>query len=81
MSTIEQNQHKSKDEILELIRRCQIDASEEAQTRLVEHYEQLVRSLAMKFSGRFENEDLFQASLLGIDLRFQIYLKTKIYSK
>ncbi len=66
MSTIEQNQHKSKDEILELIRRCQIDASEEAQTRLVEHYEQLVRSLAMKFSGRFENEDLFQVGMLGL---------------
>jgi len=68
MSMKETNLHRSKDEILELIRLCQQETSEseKAQTQLVIHYEALVRSLAKKFSGRFDNEDLVQVGMLGL---------------
>ncbi|SFQ30772.1 RNA polymerase sigma factor SigB [Salibacterium halotolerans] len=73
MSTESQKQmHKSSSEqdnekVYEWIRQFQEDPTEEIQTRLVEHFEQLVQSLARKFSrGQDHDDDLYQVGMIGL---------------
>ena len=59
--------HPSKAEILEWIALFQQTEDDEAQTRLVLHYQYLVESIARKYSnGRVNYDDLVQVGMLGL---------------
>jgi RNA polymerase sigma-B factor len=58
---------RSKEEIYELILEFQETGSEAAQTILVEHYSNLVGSIARKYSkGRNLHEDIMQVGIIGL---------------
>jgi RNA polymerase sigma-B factor len=55
------------EQVLELIRTFQRDGDAEAQARLVEHYRELVETLAFKFArGSEPYEDLVQVGMIGL---------------
>jgi len=55
-----------------LIRKFQSDGDQEAQTRLVEHYQELVETLAYKFArGSEPYEDLVQVGMIGLIASFR----------
>ncbi len=55
------------EQVLEWIRRYQENEDDEAQTRLVMHYERLVQSIARKYSkGKSYHEDIAQVGMLGL---------------
>lgn len=57
----------SRDEINRLITEYQETGSDEAQTRLVYHYEKLIESLAYRYSkGQSHHEDLVQVGMIGL---------------
>ncbi|SEN39021.1 RNA polymerase sigma factor SigB [Lihuaxuella thermophila] len=57
----------SDEEVLELIRRFQENGDEEAQAQLVNHYKDLVETLAYKFArGSEPYEDLIQVGMIGL---------------
>lgn len=57
----------SRDEINRLITEYQETGSDEAQTRLVYHYEKLIESLAYRYSkGKSHHEDLVQVGMIGL---------------
>ena len=76
----------SRDEINRLITEYQKTGSDEAQTRLVYHYEKLIESLAYRYSkGQSHHEDLVQVGMIGLlgairrfdlsfDRKFEAYL-------
>ncbi|WP_078551285.1 RNA polymerase sigma factor SigB [Bacillus alkalicellulosilyticus] len=67
MSTKPQQQHKSDDEIFEWILEYQTNKNEEVQTKLVTHYDALVRSLSKKFAkGKDHEDDLYQVGMVGL---------------
>lgn len=58
---------RTKEEIYRLIREFQENESEEAQTILVEHYTNLIGSIARKYSkGRNLHEDIMQVGMIGL---------------
>ena len=57
----------SAEDINFLIKSYQQDKDDAAQTRLVEHYQKLVESLAYRYSkGQSHHEDLFQVGMVGL---------------
>lgn len=62
------HQHnQNKNEVYEWIRLFQKQNDEEAQLQLVNHYDNLVRSLARRFSkGRYYDEDIYQVGIIGL---------------
>ncbi|MER1958071.1 MAG: RNA polymerase sigma factor SigB [Solibacillus sp.] len=59
--------NSSKEEVLDWIADYQGHASEEAQTNLVIHYQQLVESIARKYShGKSYYDDIVQVGMLGL---------------
>ncbi|SDH80875.1 RNA polymerase, sigma 37 subunit, RpsB/SigB [Alteribacillus persepolensis] len=59
--------NKEEHEVYEWIKQYQQDPSEEIQTKLVQHYEPLVQSLARKFSrGQDHDDDLYQVGMIGL---------------
>lgn len=55
------------DDLLTWIAEYQKNPTDEIQTRLVSHYERLVRSISKKFATREEHqEDLFQVGMVGL---------------
>ena len=59
--------NSSKEEVLNWIADYQEHASEEAQTNLVIHYQQLVESIARKYShGKSYYDDIVQVGMLGL---------------
>jgi RNA polymerase sigma-B factor len=67
MSTRPQKHKLTDDEALELIRRYREEADDEIQNRLVEHYTDLVETLASKFArGAEPYEDLVQVGMIGL---------------
>lgn len=55
------------EQVLEWIKRYQETEDDEAQTRLVMHYERLVQSIARKYSkGKSYHEDIAQVGMLGL---------------
>ena len=55
------------DDINALIRSHQEEGDQEAQTRLVEHYQKLIESLAYRYSkGKSHHEDLVQVGMVGL---------------
>ena len=59
--------HSSKEEVLKWIAEYQDNGSEEAQTNLVLHYQQLVESIARKYShGKSYYDDIVQVGMLGL---------------
>jgi RNA polymerase sigma-B factor len=67
MTKPSQTVKRSKEEIYELIRDFQENESAEAQTTLVEHYTNLVGSIARKYSkGRNLHEDIMQVGMIGL---------------
>ncbi|WP_240377441.1 RNA polymerase sigma factor SigB [Bacillus piscicola] len=55
------------DSVYQWIYQFQEDPSEEIQTKLVQHYDSLVQSLARKFSrGQDHDEDLYQVGMIGL---------------
>jgi len=60
------------EQVLDLIRKFQSDGDQEAQTRLVEHYQELVETLAYKFArGSEPYEDLVQVGMIGLIASFR----------
>ncbi|ALA52014.1 RNA polymerase sigma factor SigB [Shouchella clausii] len=67
MSTESLPYSQNKDDIYLWIEQYQKTGSEEAQIKLVNHFEALVRSLSRKFSkGREYDEDLYQVGMVGL---------------
>ncbi|MCE7794153.1 RNA polymerase sigma factor SigB [Salipaludibacillus sp. CUR1] len=61
------SKEKNKEEILKWIEEFQRTGDDELQTRLVKEYENLVHSLARKFSrGQRHDEDLIQVGMIGL---------------
>ncbi|MCM3758798.1 RNA polymerase sigma factor SigB [Sporosarcina aquimarina] len=55
------------EQVLEWIKQYQENEDDEAQTRLVMHYERLVQSIARKYSkGKSYHEDIAQVGMLGL---------------
>ncbi len=64
MDSLQRNQNN--EEIYEWIKLYQETKDEDAQLKLVKHYDALVRSLSRKFSkGRDYDEDMFQVGMVG----------------
>lgn len=67
MSTESLQSNPSNEQVYEWIKLYQKTKDEEAQLKLVKHYEALVRSLSRKFSkGRDYDEDMFQVGMVGL---------------
>ena len=67
MSTESLQSNQNNEQVYEWIKLYQKTKDEEAQLKLVKHYEALVRSLSRKFSkGRDYDEDMFQVGMVGL---------------
>ncbi|EZH65627.1 RNA polymerase sigma factor SigB [Bacillaceae bacterium JMAK1] len=67
MESKQQPTTKAEEPIYDLITQYQEGADEEVQTKLVLHYESLVKSLARKFSrGQGHDDDLYQVGMIGL---------------
>ncbi|RSL29416.1 RNA polymerase sigma factor SigB [Salibacterium salarium] len=65
--THKNNQDTKNEYVYEWIAQFQENPTEEIQTKLVQHYDQLVHSLARKFSrGQDHDEDLYQVGMIGL---------------
>lgn len=73
MTTVSQRKHRSSSgEVLELIERFQQTNDKELETQLILMYENLVYSLAKKFSkGQSSDEDLVQVGMIGLIAAFR----------
>jgi len=62
-----QPNHESKQQVIEWIQRYQSEEDQEAQEKLVKHYQGLVESIARKYSkGKSYHEDIVQVGMMGL---------------
>lgn len=61
------NHQANKDKVLQWIKDYQENKDEEAQSQLILHYQNLVESIARKYSkGRSFHEDIIQVGMIGL---------------